>query len=149
LLILLGAVHSTYAQVSFVVPAWQPITPRVQIFAAMPAVRVERVPTTIERYYFVPSVPGVQGVPDSSATSKPPAHSTDEPLVPPVVPMTERTGAKRRIIIREYFIPADPAQATERSINEIPIPTDMPRKLSTPPWSDDFEKKPSPARQET
>jgi hypothetical protein len=136
------------AQVVFVVPAWQPIPTRVilapvagnptrvvapasaAVIPAPPIVaQIKPVPTTIERYYFMPGTSPAT-VPPANSTGEAPAPSAwNEPI----------TTAGPRVIIREYFLPADPVDG---SIRQIPIPTLMPRKLAIPPWSDEYEKKP-------
>jgi hypothetical protein len=118
------------AQITFVVPAWQPIAPRIITLNAVPVTPAQPRPTTIERYYFVPGQP--------NASPPPPAHSTDAPAI--TAPFAETDLNPKRplgaVIIREYFIPDQPV---DPSINAIPIPTTMPRKLALPPWSDDYE----------
>ncbi len=118
------------AQITLVVPVWQPISPPITPLRVLPAIPVQPRPTTIERYYFVPGQP--------SESTRPPAHSTDAPSITSPFAETDlhlkhRTGA---VIIREYFIPDLPI---DPAINPIPIPTTIPRKLALPPWSDDYE----------
>jgi hypothetical protein len=128
-----------FAQITFVVPAWQPIAPPIVHLRAVPAIPLQPRPTTIERYYFLPG--------ETNVDTRPPAHSTDAP--PIAAPLTDADiqpkHRLRAVIIREYFIPEQPV---DPAINQIPIPTTIPRRLVLPPWSDDYEN-PEPRAEES
>jgi hypothetical protein len=122
------------AQAIWIAPAWQPL-PALRIVTPVPPMPMRPpAPVTLERFYFIPSPP---------AEDRPPQHSTESPAAPTAtarganeIVESSPIKARPRIVIREYYLPE---QSIEREIRQVPIPTELPRPLQAPPWSDDMD----------